>query len=175
MSEMILTENEHVLLRSDIISSRTDNRGIITFVNPTFLKITGYSKPEVLDQPHNIIRHPSVPRAVYRVMWEVIKAGKQFFGVTKNQCKNGDYYWTLGYFQPEFSDNQDISGYRSTRQGLHDEQLKQEFEELYTQVRQTELNYPHSADQVLAGVACLTKQLKKRGYDDYQQYAKRAL
>ncbi|MHB8919517.1 MAG: PAS domain-containing protein [Halothiobacillus sp.] len=176
MEKTLITDHERVLLRSEIISSRADYRGIITFVNPVFLKVTGYEKGEVLGQPHNMIRHPTVPRAVYRVMWDVIKAGEQFFGVTKNRCKNGDFYWTLGYFQPEIdAGTHEITGFRSTRHGLHDESLKQEFEELYQNVRQTELKYPHNAEQVQAGVECLTKQLKRRGFPDYQTFARRAL
>lgn len=173
MEQTPLTGNERILLRSEIISTRTDERGLITFANHKFSDVTGYARDEILGMPHNIIRHPDVPRAVYKVMWDVIKNGEQFFGVTKNRCKNGDYYWTLGYFQPE-TEHDTITGYRSTRQGLHDDNLKQEFEELYQNVRQTELKFPRS-EQIEAGLECLMKQLKRRGFSDYQTFARRAL
>lgn len=169
------TDLERVLLRSEIISTRTNPHGLITFVNPVFCTVTGYRKDEVLNKPHNIIRHPDVPRAVYRMMWDEIKSGNQFFGVTKNCCKHGAYYWTIGYFQPEIGASGEITGFRSTRHGLHSQALKEEFEELYHNVRQTELKYPHSMEQIVAGTECLSKQLKKRGFPDYQTFARRAL
>ncbi len=169
-----LTGNERPLLRSEIISTRTDHRGVIAFTNRKFSEVTGYTREEAVGAPHNIIRHPDVPRAVYKIMWDIIKSGEQFFGVTKNRCKNGDHYWTLGYFQPEMNEQGLITGFRSTRQGLHDEDLKQVFEELYQNVRQTELKYSRP-EQIAAGVECMMKQLKRRGFTDYQVFARRAL
>lgn len=168
-----LSGKERKLLSSEIISTRTDTRGLITFANGVFSKVTGYSRDEVLGRPHNLIRHPEVPRALYYVLWEAIKSGEQFFGVTKNRCKNGDYYWTLGMFQPSYESGE-ISGFRSTRKGLHDESLKEAFDELYRAVRRVELEKPRP-EQVQAGYKALHRQLKKRGFSDYESFARRAL
>jgi len=168
-----LTGHERVLKRSEIISTRSDTRGVITFLNDTFTAVTGYDRAEAMGRPHRIIRHPDMPRAVYFLMWRALKAEKQFFAVTKNRCKNGDHYWTLGYFQPDYKDGI-LIGYRSTRQGLFDETLKGEFDELYRLVREVELAKPR-VEQVDAGLEMLSKQLKKRGYADYETFAKRAL
>ncbi|OZB55433.1 MAG: hypothetical protein B7X43_00985 [Thiomonas sp. 15-63-373] len=173
--DKFLTGVERVLLRSEIISSRTDDRGLITFVNPAFLKVTGYEKNEVVSFPHNIIRHPDVPRSVYRLMWDSIKDGRQFFAVTKNRCKNGDFYWTLGYFQPELSsDGQTITGFRSTRQGVHDESIKSAFSSLYGAVVQAERKLPRGEEQILAGIDLMERQLKRMGFSDYQDFARSA-
>jgi PAS domain S-box-containing protein len=166
---------EYVLSEADIISTRTDERGVITFANPAFIRITGFSKEELIGRPHNMIRHPDVPRAVYFVLWEHIKKDRErFFAVTKNVCKSGDHYWTIGYFQPELSKDGEITGYRSTRHGLHDEKLKAEFDQLYRQVREEELKHPRP-QQVEAGMEALTKALARKGFKDYETYAKRAL
>jgi len=167
--------HERVLTQADIISTRTDPRGAITFANPAFSRITGFTRDEVIGKPHNIIRHPDVPRAVYFLLWEQIKNHKErFFAVTKNVCKDGDHYWTIGYFQPELGPDSEITGYRSTRHGLHDERLKEEFDQLYRQVRAEERQHPRP-EQVEAGVKAMQKALAKRGYKDYETFAKRAL
>ncbi len=171
--EAELTGKERKLLPSEIISTQTDPRGLITFANGVFTKVTGFSREEVLGRPHNLIRHPDVPRALYYVLWSTIKDGHQFFGVTKNRCKNGDHYWTLGMFQPNF-EGDEITGFRSTRKGLKDEGLKAEFDELYRAVRRVELEKPRPR-QVEAGYKALKKQLKKHGYADYEAFARRAL
>lgn len=174
MGQVLLTGKERPLLRSEIISSRTDQRGVITFINRTFTQVTGYTSEEAIGVPHNIIRHPDMPRALYKILWDAIKSGEQFFGVTKNRCKNGDYYWTLGYFQPDFNAQGLIIGFRSTRKGLEDDNLKQEFEDLYKSVRQEELKYPRP-QQVEVGVIKLSKELKRHGFSDYQAFAQKAL
>jgi len=166
---------ERVLTQADIICTRTDERGVITFTNPTFSRITGFSRAEATGKPHNIIRHPDVPRAVYFLLWDYIKNHQEkFFAVTKNVCKDGDHYWTIGYFQPETGPDGEITGYRSTRHGLHDERLKEEFDQLYRQVRAEERQHPRP-EQIDAGIKSMQKALAKRGYKDYESFAKRAL
>ncbi len=171
--KIYLTGNERKLLPSEILSTHTDPVGRITFVNKAFLEVTGFAREETLGQAHNIIRHPDMPRALYYVLWASIKAGEEFFGVTKNRCKNGDFYWTLGVFKPDFN-GQEITGYRSTRKGLHNETLKREFDDFYRGVRQVELALPRP-EQIDAGYKAMQKQLKKHGYTDYQTLARQAL
>jgi len=170
-----LTGAERQVRPSEIISTRTDPRGVITFANPAFLAVTGFAQDEVLDKPHNIIRHPDVPRAVYHALWQGIQGGETFFAVTKNRCKNGDHYWTLGYFNPCFPDGStDIVGYRSTRKGFHSAALKQQFDDLFQEVRKAEQAVPRP-EQVKAGLEALAKGLRKRGFGDYQQMSRQAL
>ncbi|MFA7521722.1 MAG: PAS domain-containing protein [Halothiobacillaceae bacterium] len=175
MSQQGLTGRERELLGSEIISTRTDERGVIKFINPTFTQVTGLTKDESLGQPHSLIRHPDVPRAVYSLLWSQIKEQRaQFFAVTKNVCKNGDHYWTIGYFQPELDPDGEIKGFRSTRQGLREPRLKAEFDQVYRQVREEELRHPRPK-QVMAGLKALNKWLKKAGYENYEAWAKRTL
>lgn len=169
-----LSGTERVLKESEIISTRTDHRGVIKFINPMFTRVTGFTKEETIGKPHNIIRHPDVPRCVYKLLWDEIKQGNKFFAVTKNCCKNGDHYWTIGYFQAETDSAGEITGYRSTRHGLHTPKLKQDFDELYKQVREEELKHPRP-EQIAAGTEILYKLLKKRGFKEYETYAKQTL
>jgi len=173
VKNVTLTGVERLLKDSEIICSCTDPHGLITFVNTTFTYVTGFERDEALGKPHNIIRHPDVPRALYYLLWETIRQGETFFGITINRCKNGDHYWTLGYFHPDIRDGE-IIGYRSTRRGLRKEELKQQVAQLYKTVRKAELAKPRY-EQIEAGLNCLQKELKKLGYSDYQDFAKLAL
>jgi PAS domain S-box-containing protein len=175
MTDKELSGRERELLESEIISTRTDPRGVITFINPGFTKVTGFTKDDAIGKPHNLIRHPDVPRAVYYLLWDSIKKSQErFFAVTKNVCKNGDHYWTIGYFQPEIAPDGTTKGFRSTRHGLHEPKLKGEFDQVYKQVRDEEMKHPRPR-QVEAGVDALTKWLKRNGYSDYEAWAKRTL
>ncbi|MFO7582855.1 PAS domain-containing protein [Guyparkeria sp.] len=175
MTEKELSGRERELLESEIISTRTDERGVIKFINPVFTQVTGYSREDALGKPHNLIRHPDVPRAVYYLLWDQIREKRdRFFAVTKNVCKNGDHYWTIGYFQPEIGANGEITGFRSTRHGLHEPKLKKEFDQVYRQVREEELKHPRPK-QIEAGLEALNRWLGKKGYPDYESFAKRSL
>ena len=80
------------------IVSKTDPKGIITFANPYFCMICGYSELELLGQPHNIIRHPDMPRIAFKLMWDTIQQGKDFTAVVKNLAKDGRFYWVITEF-----------------------------------------------------------------------------
>src|SRR5690554_7516109 len=95
-----VTNKEHVFPAHFHLISSTDTRGVITHFNQEFLQVSGFSTDELIGSPHNIIRHPDMPPAVYKTMWETLKAGKPWMGVVKNRCKNGDYYWVSAYVTP---------------------------------------------------------------------------
>lgn len=96
------------------IISVTDPKGIITDVNDTFIQISGFTRKELIGQPHNIVRHPDMPAEVFALMWKNLKAGKPFMGVIKNRCKNGNFYWVNAMILPIVEDGQ-IIGYESVR------------------------------------------------------------
>ena len=83
------------------IVSKTDPKGFITFGNIYFVKISGYSEQELIGSPHSIIRHPDMPKTIFKLMWSNIKAGKDFCGVIKNLAKDGRFYWTMTEFNSE--------------------------------------------------------------------------
>jgi aerotaxis receptor len=109
-----VTTNEYVLNDNDIIVSKTDLKGKITYVNQEFLRISGFSEQEALGAPHNLVRHPDMPEEAFDDLWKALKAGKSWTGVVKNRCKNGDCYWVEATVAPILEGTQAI-GYTSIR------------------------------------------------------------
>ncbi|WP_462159661.1 methyl-accepting chemotaxis protein [Pseudoalteromonas sp. GB56] len=94
--------------------SVTDLRGIITDCNQAFEDISGYTREELIGQPHNLIRHPDMPAAAFATMWRYLKSGQPWMGLVKNRCKNGDFYWVDAYVTP-ITENGQVVGYESVR------------------------------------------------------------
>jgi aerotaxis receptor len=92
----------------------TDLRGIITFANDAFVKVSGYQRDELVGQNHNLIRHPDMPPGAFADLWETVKAGHSWKGLVKNRCKNGDHYWVDAYVTPIRKDGK-IVEYQSVR------------------------------------------------------------
>jgi methyl-accepting chemotaxis protein len=109
-----VTNIEESFRDGEIIVSRTDLRGVITYVNPYFCEISGYSEQESLGQPQNFIRHPDMPEAAFADLWRTIKSGRPWTGMVKNRCKNGNYYWVEANVTPVQENGQTI-GYMSVR------------------------------------------------------------
>lgn len=99
----------------EIIVSKTDLKGRITYANDTFLRVAGYHESEILGQPHSIIRHPDMPRCVFALLWQTIEAGREIFAYVINRSANGDHYWVLANVTPSFDQNGNIIGYHSNR------------------------------------------------------------
>src|SRR3989344_697754 len=97
-----------------VIVSKTDTKGIITYVNSTFAEVSGYSERELIGVNHNIVRHPDMPAAGFEDLWNTIKAGKPWSGVVKNRCRNGDYYWVNAHVAAVYEDGR-LTGYVSVR------------------------------------------------------------
>ncbi len=96
--------------------SRTDEKGVIEYVNDYFIEISGYSENELIGQPHNIIRHPDMPRIVFKLMWEMIQSGKNILALVKNLAKDGRYYWVFTSFEPNINrDDNKIIGFIASR------------------------------------------------------------
>lgn len=83
------------ILNAAAIVSETDQYGTITFVNDTFCKIAKYTREELIGKPHNIVRHPDMPKVVFKEMWDTIKKGEIFQGIVKNKAKDGTPYWVI--------------------------------------------------------------------------------
>jgi len=97
------------------IISQTDTKGIITFANRKFCEISGYTPKELVGQPHNIIRHPDMPKAAFAGMWEQIQDGQSWNGYVKNLRKDGRYYWVYTEISPVRDDDGNITGYIAAR------------------------------------------------------------
>jgi len=109
-----VTNQEYVLQERETIVSKTDLSGKITYVNPTFARISGYSEAELLGAQQNIVRHPDMPAEAFADLWRTLKAGKAWTGIVKNRCKNGDHYWVEANAAP-LLENGKVVGYTSIR------------------------------------------------------------
>ncbi len=109
------TGRERTFGEDEIIVSKTDPKGRITYANEVFLRVAGYTEDEVLGQPHNCIRHPDMPRCVFQLLWDVIQDGKEIFAYVINLAKNGDHYWVLAHVTPTFDASGRVIGYHSNR------------------------------------------------------------
>ncbi len=98
-----------------VLLSETDTRGIITYANPRFCEVSGYTREELVGKPHNIVRHPDMPKSAFKELWDTIKAGKIWQGEVKNRRKDGSHYWVLATVGPIFDDKGEICSYVSMR------------------------------------------------------------
>ena len=115
LQERPVTGRECEYRDGELIISRTNKGGAITYVNDYFCEISGYSEEELMGQPHNVIRHPDMPAAAFADMWFTIQQGHPWTGLVKNCCKNGDHYWVDAHVAPIRDEKGDITGYLSVR------------------------------------------------------------
>ncbi|MEW6765605.1 MAG: PAS domain-containing protein [Pseudomonadota bacterium] len=168
MLERTITGHEIVLKPTDTIQSRTDTRGKIMFANPTMMRIAGYDKDELIGSPHNILRHPDMPRSVFYVMWDMIQRGEEFYGFVKNRAKNGDHYWVFTRVGARKEADGTISGYSSVRIAPK-RQFLPEWEDTYAQIRAVEAKVPRD-QQCAEGAKVIKQYLAKRGYNNLTDY-----
>ena len=101
-----VTQREYEFPDDQLLVSTTDTKGVITHCNPAFMRVSGFDHSELIGQPHNLIRHPDMPRAVFKLLWDTLGEGKEIFAYVKNMTRNGDYYWVFAHVTPSY----DISG-----------------------------------------------------------------
>lgn len=113
-------ENFIKVVDENVITSKTDLYGSITYASKAFCEVSGYHNEELMGQKHSIVRHPDMPADVYKDMWQTISAGKSWQGDIKNLKKDGGYYWVSATVSPDFDDNHNIVGYTAIRQDISD-------------------------------------------------------
>jgi len=114
MSKVTPIDDEYVY-EGSVIISQTDLKGIITYVNKQFCEISGYSSSELVGEPHNIIRHPSIPKSIFAGLWKTVASGQVWNGMVKNLRKDGLYYWVETEILPIKNDANEVTGYISVR------------------------------------------------------------
>jgi len=130
--------DEEFLFQGRVIVSETDTKGIITYANRKFCKISGYENSELIGKPHNIIRHPDMPKAAFEKMWSTIQGGQIWQGLVKNLRKDGRYYWVKTEILPSKDENGKITGYVAARKPASPQDVK-EATELYRKMLEQEL------------------------------------
>lgn len=108
-------DHELVMRAGDLIVSKTDTKGRIVYGNKMFILFSGYHERELLGVQHNIVRHPDMPRGVFKLLWDTIEQGREIFAYVKNLCKDGSFYWVYANVTPSYDNQGNLEGYFSVR------------------------------------------------------------
>ncbi len=119
MSKATPTNIEFELSEQDFLVSKTDKRGIITYCNEPFMKAAGGEEKDLLGKPHNVVRHPDMPKAVFKLFWDKIQDGNEIFAYVKNLRFDGGFYWVYANVTASFDEKGDIIGYYSVRRKVN--------------------------------------------------------
>ena len=101
--------------KNDFIISKTDLKGKMTYVNKIFMEMSEYTEQELLGKPHSLIRHSDMPKAVFKLLWQMVQNGEEIFAYVLNRTKNSNDYWVYANITPSFDENGKIIGYYSVR------------------------------------------------------------
>ena len=154
--------------RNDLIVSKTDVKGKLTYMNEAFLSIAGYNEAELIGKPHNAIRNPNMPRAIFDLLWKTIASGREIFAYVVNSAKNGDHYWVIAHVTPSQRGGE-IVGYHSTRRVPNPQTITGVIEPLYDRLCAIEQADASRKDGIQKAVGALNDILaeKKQSYDEF--------
>lgn len=163
-----LTGVERFFDVDEIIVSKTDLKGVVTYANAVFCRVAEYRESELLGRPHNIIRHPAMPRCVFKLLWDVIQAGREIFAYVVNRAKSGDHYWVFAHVTPSFDAEGRIVGYHSNRRVPSRAALDQ-IRPIYADLLRIESRHPTPKQQWQASMSALAQKLAGFGlsYDEF--------
>ncbi len=130
-------DKEIVLDPFRTIMSKTDRKGIIEFANDYFMEVSGYKEWELMGQPHNVIRHPDMPKVIFKLLWDRLFEGKNIHAIVKNLAKDGSYYWVVTDFQTKYDSDGNVVAYYSRRKAIP-EKVKFFFTEFYRKLLEIE-------------------------------------
>lgn len=155
------TGRERFFDPEEVIVSKTDCSGRITYANDVFVRVSGYTEKELLGQPHSIIRHPEMPRAVFRMLWDTIEQGREIFAYVVNMAKTGDHYWVFAHVSPTLGPDGEIVGYHSNRR-VPDARALAAIQPLYREMLEAERGFERKADQIEASTRLLVEFLARQ-------------
>jgi len=163
------TGHEVFFDRDDLIVSKTNLKGHITYANNTFLEVAGYTEAEVMGQPHNLIRHPDMPRCVFKLLWDTLQAGTEIFAYVVNLTKCGDHYWVLAHVTPSYDPSGGIVGYHSTRRVPNPQTVQDIIVPLYRDLVQIEESHANRKDGMEASFQKVLEILAEKNvpYDEF--------
>lgn len=153
--------------RDELIVSKTDAKGIITYANDVFCRMAGAAEADLIGQPHNIIRHPDMPRSVFKYMWDTISTRHEIFAYVKNLGLDGAHYWVFAHVTATGRPGEPIKGYHSNRRCPAREAVAA-VEPIYRQLRSIEQAHSSAKEGLDASTAALVAFLQERDmtYDE---------
>jgi len=154
------TSNEIEIKSVDIVVSKADEEGNIEYANPIFYKLSGYNKRELTFAPHSILRHPDMPKVVFKYLWQELKKGNEVYAFVKNLTKDGSFYWVFAYVRPALNPDGSLRNYVSTRKVLSPNARKT-IEPLYKKLLEIE-----KSDGVEASEKALMEVLDGKAFND---------
>jgi PAS domain S-box-containing protein len=162
------TGEERLLGPDEMIVSKTDVKGVITYANEVFCKFAAMPEEELVGQPHNIIRHPDMPRCVFKLLWDTLAARTEVFAYVINLAADGVHYWVLAHVTPTYDRSGEVIGYHSNRR-CPDRQAVNTMSNLYAALRAEEQRHPKPSDGLEASTAMIVERLSARGlsYDEF--------
>ncbi len=160
--ETFVTGVERFFNDHELIVSKTDLKGRMTYTNDVFSHIAGYKARELIGQPHSIIRHPQMPRCVFALLWQTIQAGSEVFAYVVNRCKNGDHYWVIAHVSASRNRSGEIIGYHSTRRVPERSIVIEKIIPLYDQLLAEENKHSNRKAGMEAGMEFLHDFLRER-------------
>ncbi len=164
---IVPTDHEIVMRDEDFIVSKTDLKGRITYANQVFIEFSGFRESEFIGKQHNVIRHPDMPRAIFKLLWDSIQSGREIFAYVKNICKDGSYYWVLANVTPSFDASGKVVGYYSVRRKPNPKAVRI-VHEIYKRMRAEEQR-AGARDAIDASTRYLNGLLAEKGVS-YEQF-----
>lgn len=164
-NKVLPNQTERKLGDDDFIVTKTDPKGRILYANRIFIALSGYSEVELLGSQHNIIRHPDMPRSVFKMLWDHIGAGQEFIGYVKNMARDGSFYWVLATVTPDRDSERNITGFTSVRRKPRDTAVRT-VAELYRQMLAAE-NSAGTRDAIAAGASVLQQAMNGKSYEQF--------
>jgi PAS domain S-box-containing protein len=160
---VVPNDREKTFEDGEFIVSKTDLNGKITYGNELFIKMSGYTENELLGAPHNILRHPDMPKSVFKLLWQTIQNGNEIIAFVKNLSRDGSYYWVEAQVTPSYDDTGKVIGFHSVRRKPSKKSLDA-IAPLYKS-----LNAEESRGGADAGIKYLTNLLQSKGVS-YEQF-----
>lgn len=158
----IVPTGREISFRDDeIIVSKTDLKGKITYANDVFLRVSGYTESELIGAPHNLIRHPGMPRAVFKLLWDTLQSGSEIFAYVVNLAKSGDAYWVFAHVTPSYNASGACVGYHSNRRVPHPDALDK-VRPLYAALLAEERKHANPAAGIEQSTRVLTRLLAEQ-------------
>lgn len=159
---------ERTFHRDDVIVSKTDTKGIITYANDVFLDLAGLTERRAIGAPHSIIRHPDMPRAVFKLLWDTLFKGDEIFAYVLNMSSNGDHYWVFAHVTPTFAVDGGITGFHSNRR-VPEKAALDVIRPLYATLKAIEDRATDRASGLEASFSAVLKLLRDKGmsYDEF--------